>query len=83
MKATALGWIGDAGHVAFEHDTLGFFVWGGRRGGGEQGLGVGVLRVGEDGFAGAEFDDFAQIHDGNAVCDMLHDTQVMRDKEVG
>ena len=51
--------------------------------GGDEGLGVGVFRVFVDFFSGSCFDDFAEVHDGNAVRDVFDDGEIVRDEEVG
>ena len=51
--------------------------------GGEQGEGVGVQGVEVEVVAGADFDDFAEVHDGDAVGDVPHDGQVVGDEQVG
>ena len=47
---------------------------------GNQGLGVGVLRRGNDVAGWAGFHDFAEVHDHNAVAEALDDGEVMSDK---
>ena len=44
---------------------------------------VGVQRVAEYRLARAEFDDAAEIHDGNAVGDVADDGKVVRDEKIG
>ena len=49
----------------------------------EQGLRILMLRIKIELLAFREFDDFAHIHYGNAVTDMLDHRQVMRNKQIG
>ena len=50
---------------------------------GQQGLGVGMLRIAPDLIAAADLDQGAEIHDGDAVGDVLDHRQVVADEEVG
>ena len=45
--------------------------------------GIGMLRVAEHVLGRAGLDDLAEIHDGDAVADLLHHRHVVRDEEVG
>lgn len=56
-------------------------VWNGT--GGDQGLGVGVVRFRVENSALREFNDLAQIHYRHSVADVLDHAQIMGDKEVG
>lgn len=49
----------------------------------DQRFGVGVDRLGEQCFAGCELHDSTEIHDRDAMGDMLHDAEVMRDEDEG
>jgi hypothetical protein len=42
-----------------------------------------VLRAGEEGELVGELDDLAEMHDGNAMVDMLDHREIVRDEEVG
>ena len=44
---------------------------------------IGVLGVGKERSALRQFDDPAQVHDGDAVADALQDPQIVRDDNVG
>ena len=48
----------------------------------QQGLRVGVQGRAVDGIGRPDFDDAAEIHDRDAVCDPLHHAEIMRDEEV-
>ena len=54
----------------------------GHRHGGEQRLGVGVQRVGVDVVARRDLDDLAEVHHRDAVGDVPHDGEVVRDEQV-
>ena len=49
----------------------------------EQGPGIGVLRRFVNGTAVGHLDDAAEVHDGDAVAEVFHHSQVVRDEEVG
>ena len=51
--------------------------------GGQQQLGVGVLGAVQQRLFGAQFDQLAGVHDGDAVADIADDRHVVRDEEVG
>ena len=51
--------------------------------GGEQRLGVGLLRRLEDLTHGSEFHDLALLHDHHMVGEVSHDRQVMGDEDEG
>src|SRR6476659_811250 len=53
-----------------------------RRYGRQQGLRIGMARLGEEPLGGRAFDDAAEIHDGNARRDMLHHRQIVADEDV-
>lgn len=78
MEAAAGGDVGGIGGFAGEDDALG-----GIGEDGEEGLGVGVLGVGEDRFGGAGFDDAAEVHDGYSVGDVPGEAQVVGDDQGG
>ncbi len=70
-------------HVPTEDDSarhcLGIRPW--NRG--QKSLRVRVKRLGEERPAWGNFHDFAEIHHSDAVADVLHDREVVGDKEVG
>ena len=49
----------------------------------QQHLCIGMLWVCEQGFLGGQFNDAAQIHDADAITNMMYDRQVVRNEEVG
>ncbi len=55
----------------------------GERAGREQRDGVRMLRLAVDIVPRAELDDLAEIHDGDAVADVLDRAQVVRHEQVG
>ena len=59
--------------------TIGSGHWHSR----EQGLRIGMLRIVVDIVNWAQLDDFAQIHHSDAIADMPHHAEVMRDEEIG
>jgi hypothetical protein len=42
-----------------------------------------VLRIFEAVLGGSDLDDLAQVHDGDAIGEMLDDAEVMGDEQVG
>ena len=50
---------------------------------GEERLGVGVERVGEEVFGGGDLHQAAEVHHADAVGDVLHHQEVVGDEEVG
>lgn len=53
----------------------------GQRNGFEQGAGVGVSRGFKDGARRPDLDDSSQIHDGNAMREMAHNGEIVRDEQ--
>ena len=49
----------------------------------EQGAGIRVLGIAAEGAAVRDFHDATEVHDRDAVGDMLDDAQVVRDEEEG
>jgi hypothetical protein len=49
----------------------------------QQCLGIGMQRLGKYGVGWSEFDDFAEIHDGDPVTDMVHYIEVVGDEDQG
>ena len=82
MEATAWGRVNGAGHSSLQDDPFLFNIGVGDRGGGEQGLSVRVKGSAKDRLGRAQFDDLAQVHHSDAVADVLHYAQIVRDEEV-
>ena len=74
-----------AGHIALQHDTLGLACRDGvcHRDGRDQAAGVGVDAVSDQLVAVGQLYHLAQIHDADAVGDVLDNAQVMGDEQVG
>lgn len=81
-EEAAFGWIEGAGSIAGEKHACAFAL--------EDGVGDGNsrekrLRVGMEGmriefFGGCDFDDVAEVHDGDAVRYVFHHAKIMGDK---
>jgi len=83
METTPRGRIHRARNIAFKNHTFFFLTRIGNRHGGEQGLCIGVLGFLVNLVAFGDFDDLAQVHDRDAVTDMLNYPEVMGNEEVG
>lgn len=82
---TAAAWgIHGARNIALQQDTLPrlILLWIGQRYCGKQRLGIGVDRMVAKLIAFSQLHQAAQIHDANAVGDMAHHRDVMRDKQI-
>ena len=55
----------------------------GHRNIGQQGAGIGVLGILVDAIDRADLHDLAEVHDGNALAQIAHCIQIVRDQEVG
>ena len=76
-----IGWVGD---FAFEEDARGSPAAGVRFGNGRQErFGVGVLGVGVKFERGRHLDNFADVHDSDAIADMGDDAEIVGDEDVG
>src|SRR5947209_15534613 len=84
-EAAARGRVRWAGDVALEHDPLPLAALGRvvDRHGRQERLRVGVRRPLVDVLAGADLDDLAEIHHGDAVRYVADDGEVVRDEEIG
>ena len=82
MEAATRGWINGRRRVAGEDDALAgaFDVGVGRRDRADEGAGVRVTRAFDHVGGAAEFDDFSEIHDGDAVGNMFYDREVVGDE---
>ena len=83
MKRTPRWRVGRRRNIAPEHDTASPRCRFRRGHGREQGPGVRVKRFRKQFPRRCEFHQFAQIHDGNPVADVLHHGQVVGNQEVG
>ena len=83
VEAAARGRVDRARHVALEDDALLRGVGVGHRHRRQQRLGVGVLRPREQRGAVGDLDDLAEIHDRDAVADVLDDRDVVGDEQIG
>ncbi len=83
VELTALGWIDGAGDIAFQEDGVLLCVGVGGRDGSQEGDGVGVGGVVKELNGVGQLDEVTQIHDTDAVADMLDDREVVGDEEVG
>src|ERR1700677_2679529 len=72
-----------AGDFTRQLDALSLGGGADRRYGREQGARIGMTRVGVDFVAGGDLDDLAQVHNRDALTNVLDHAQVVRDKEIG
>src|SRR5690606_29683951 len=72
-----------AGNLALERLRGPALALAGRGHGSQQGAGVRMRGLVEDGVAGTGLDDLAQVHDGDMVADVPHHAQVVRDEDIG
>ena len=82
METATRGWIDGRRRVAGEDDALAgtLDVGVGRRDRAYEGAGVGVARAFDDVGGTAEFDDFPEVHDGDAVGNVFYDREVVGDE---
>src|SRR5215217_1141493 len=85
VEVAAGGRVDRARDVAAEDDPLAALLDHrvGNRHGGQESLGIGVERFLVEGDAVRHLDDLAEVHDGDAVGDVLDDGEVVGDEEVG
>src|ERR1700712_1773637 len=76
-------WIDRAWHVTINQRLEAFGFWVGDRYSAEQGLRVGMTWVRKQLGLRRLFHDASEIHDGDAVTDMRHDREVMRNEQIG
>ena len=83
VERAAGGRVDGGRRVAGEHDALAgaLDVGIGRGNSAHQGARVGMLRALDDVGGGAELDDLAEIHDGDAIGDVFHDRKIMGDED--
>src|SRR5438552_19114514 len=83
MEAAPGGRVDLAWHVALQQDPLALHGRVRDGYGGEECLGVRMLRVGVELLGRSDLDDLPEVHDGNARRDVLDDGQIMGDEEAG
>ena len=83
VKDTSRRGIRGGGYIALQEDSLLSRVWIRHRDGGEKRLGVRHERRGVKIVRRRELHDFAQVHHRDAIRDVLHHGQVVRDEHVG
>ena len=83
MEITAWRWMRRVGDLALQKDSLRAEAWVRLRHGGEQSLGIGMFWLLEEGRCTGNFDDLANVHDGDAVTDMLNHAEVVGDEKIG
>ena len=83
MEFTAAWWVHRAGNVSFEDLDLlsGFHIRGRDRV--HQRFGVGVERMIEDLLRIRQFNNIAEVHDADAVGDVLYNGHIMGDEQIG
>jgi len=83
VEAATAGRIERAGHIALQQDAL---PPDGRVGDGDgrhERLGIGVQGVGVEGVARGHLDHLAQVHDADALAEVLDYAQVVGNEQVG
>ena len=83
MEAAARRRIERARHLALQHDAAALGPRLGHRDRRQQRAAVGVARRGEQRLGVRGLDDAAEIHHGDAVGDVLHHGEIVRDEDVG
>jgi len=71
------------GDIPPEEDAPGLFAGIGDGYRGNERLGIGMKRIPVDFIGGPEFDNFAQVHDGDPVADVFDHGKVVGDEKVG
>ena len=75
-------WVNWARDLARQSDALPFHSWIRNRDRRQQRFGIGVQRRGIKLAGWRGLDDAPEIHDGNALADMLDDRQIMGNKQI-
>jgi len=83
MEGATGRWVAGAGDFAGESDALGGFLGGGFGDGGEQSNSVWMFGILVELGRGGDFDDAAEVHDGDAVGKVLDDGEIVSDEEIG
>src|SRR6266478_5992133 len=82
MKMAAGWWLNGARDFAAQSDALPLYFWIRNRDRRQQRFSIGVQRRGIKLAGGRGLDDATEIHDRNALADMLDDRQIMGNKEI-
>src|SRR4051812_5233306 len=82
MEAASRRWIDRTRHVAGQDHAQALETGIRHRDGREQRLGVGMLRIPEERMLVRELDNAPEVHDGDAMADVLDDREVVRDEEI-
>src|SRR5262249_52393100 len=83
MEMTALGRVNRTGHIALKNDAFFLERWVRNGYSTEQRFGVGMLRILVQVFIGSQFENLAKVNHRHTVADMLHNVQIMSNKEIG
>src|SRR3990172_1303099 len=81
VKTAAGRYLRRAGDISLEQDVLLFHQGIGNRDVGKERFGVGMGRVFVNLFSRRDLDDLAEIHDSNAIREMSHEIEVVRDEQ--
>lgn len=82
MKMTSMRNVRGTRHVAAEHDPRAFPLRIRHRGGGEQRLGVRMMRRAEQSGGFRDFHQTAEIHDRDTMRDVPHHREVVRNEHI-
>src|SRR3979490_1652295 len=82
VKMAAGWWVNRAGNFARQSDAPPFHFWIRNRNRRQQRFCIGVQRRGIKLTGWRGLDDAPEIHDGNALADMLDDRQIVGNKEI-
>ena len=83
VKPASFWRIDGTGDISLENNSFLFHGGVRRRGGRQQGLGIGVQGAPIEFFTISELHDFTQVHDGHPVADVFYDAQVVGYEQVG
>ena len=83
VKMTAARRVHRARHVALQADPLALHLRVRHRHGGEQRLGIGMLRIAVELARVGQLDDAAEIHHRHAVGNVLHHGEIVGDEQIG
>ncbi len=83
VKRTAGRRMDRGRHIAGQHDALALGIRVHFRYGGYERLGVGMLRLADEGLGFGQFHDFAEVHDHHAAADVLDHGEIVRNEQIG